>query len=136
MRPSSRFPARCLGIALVAVGLLILRQADAEAPHNPEVALWELVHHGILPAVPIVILGVCTAMLPSRLHIMCGVLVGALPALACSSLVVDPDPSNQGQTIPTLVAYSLPLTLPFTVGVGGLLGEYVHRRTKRRSSFS
>ena len=131
--PSSRLLARCLGIAFAAVGLVIVRQADAEASQNPEIALWELVHHGILPGVPMVVLGVCTAMLPSRLPIMCGVLVGALPALACSSLVVDPDPRNQGQTIPTLVAYSLPLTLPFTVGVGGLLGDYVHQRlTKPR----
>lgn len=128
MRPYPHFLAWCLGIVVTVAGLLIVWQADAEGSPNPEVAFWELVHHGILPAVPIVVLGVCTAMLPSRLPIMCGVLVGALPALACSSLVVDPDPNNHGQSFPTLVAYTIPLTLPFTVGVGGLLGDYLHQR--------
>ncbi|MCY3820523.1 MAG: hypothetical protein OXH52_14380 [Gammaproteobacteria bacterium] len=119
--------ARSLGIGFAALGLLILWQAVREASPNPEIALWELVHHGILPAVPILVLGVCTAMLPSRLPVMCGVLIGGLPALACSSLLVDPNPDNHGQSIPTLVAYSLPLTLPVTVGLGGLLGNYLHR---------
>ena len=126
-RPSSHLLARSLGIGFAALGLLILWQAAREASPNPEIALWELVHHGILPAVPILVLGVCTALLPSRLPIMCGVLIGAFPALACSSLLVDPNPDNHGQSIPTLVAYSLPLTLPLTVGLGGLLGNYLHR---------
>ena len=59
---------------------------------------------------------------------MCGALAGAFPALACSSLLVDPNPDNHGQSISALVAYSLPLTLPFTVGLGGLLGDHLHRQ--------
>ena len=129
--PSSYWLARSVGFVVAAVGLLILWQANHEASPDPEIALWELVHHGILPAVPIIVLGVCTALLPSRLSIMCGALVGLFPALACSSLLIDPDPDNHGQTVSALVAYSLPLTLPFTVGLGGLLGNYLHRQLAR-----
>ncbi len=125
---SAFWRARVLGAGVAAVGVLILWQANQEASPDPEIALWEFVHHGVLPAIPIIVLGVCTAMLPSRLSIMCGALVGAFPALACSSLLVDPNPDNHGQSIPTLVAYSLPLTLPFTVGLGGLLGNHLHRQ--------
>lgn len=71
-------------------------------------------------------------MLPSRLPIMCGAIIGLFPALACSSLLVDPNPDDHGQTVPALVAYSLPLTLPFTVGLGGLLGNHLHRQFSRR----
>ena len=126
--------ARSLGFVVAIVGFLILWQANREASPEPEIALWEFVHHGILPAVPIIALGVITAILPSRLPIMCGALIGLFPALACSSLLVDLNSDNHGQTIPALVAYSLPLTLPFTVGLGGLLGNYLHRQLARSLS--
>ena len=129
--PSAHLLARVLGVGIAAIGLLILWQANREASPDPEIARWEFVHHGVLPAIPIIVLGVCTTMLPSRLPIMCGALVGAFPALACSSLLVDPNPDDRGQTISALVAYSLPLTLPFTVGLGGLLGNYLHQRLPR-----
>ena len=127
-RASAYWLARSLGFVVAVVGLLILWQASQELSSDPEIARWEFVHHGVLPAVPILFVGVCTAMLPSRLHIMCGAIVGLYPALACSSLLVDPNPDDHGQTPAALVAYSLPLTLPFTVGIGGLIGDYLHRR--------
>ena len=126
--PSAYWLARSLGPVVAVVGLLILWEANQEVSPDPQIALWEFVHHGILPAVPIIVLGVCTALVPSRLTIMCGAVIGLFPALACSSLLVDPNPDNNGQTVPALVAYSLPLTLPFTMGLGGLLGDYLHRQ--------
>ena len=78
--------------------------------------------------------GVCTAMLPSRLPIMCGATIGLYPALACSSLFVDPNPDDHGQTPSALIAYSLPLTLPFLVGLGGLMSHYLHRKIARALS--
>lgn len=126
--PSTYWLARSLGSVVAAVGLLILWQASQELSPDPEIARWEFVHHGVLPAIPMLFLGVCTAMLPSRLPIMCGAIVGLYPALACSSLLVDPNPDDHGQTPAALVAYSLPLTLPFTVGIGGLIGNSLHRR--------
>ena len=119
--------ARCLGAGALIVGLLILWQAHQGASSDPEIARWEFVHPGVVPAIPIALLAVCTALLPSRFPIMCGAMVGAFPALACSALLIDPNPDNHGRSTSTLVAYTLPLTLPITVGLGGMLGNYLHR---------
>ena len=122
--------ARVIGLGVIATAGLILWQAHLELSPDPRIALWEFVHHGILPAVPIALVGALTAALPSRLPAMCGALLGVVPALLCSSLVVDPDPANHGQTPAALVAYSLPITLPITVGLGVLLADRIDRRLR------
>ena len=129
-RPSPSVPllARAVGVAFAAVGVLTLLLSSVGTSPDPEIARWQFVHYGILPGISILVFGLITAMLPSRLPIMCGVLVGTLPAVMCSSLVVDPGPDISSQVVSSVVAYSLPLTLPFTVGVGGLIGNYVHRK--------
>ena len=128
-----RILARTIGLGLLAASLLILWQAHVEASPDPEVAHWEFVHHGILPAVPIALVGAAMTALPSRLPIMGGAVLGTLPALACSSVLVDPDPVSYGQTPVVLLAYSLPVTLPVTVGLGALGGDRVDRWVRFRS---
>ena len=127
---TARNGARAVGLGVIATAVLILWQASLETSPDPRIARWEFVHHGILPAVPIVIAGAVTAAFPSRLPAMCGALVGVVPALLCSSLFVDPDPANHGQTPAALVAYSLPITLPITVGLGVLWADRIDRRIR------
>ena len=117
-----------VGLGAVATAVLILWQASAKASPDPEVAYWEVVHHGLLPAVPIAMVGAAMMAFPSRFPMVGGALLGTLPALACSSLVVDPDPANHGQVPEVLLAYSLPVTLPATVGLGALLGDRIGKR--------
>lgn len=125
---TARAVARGGGVGVMATAVLILWQANLETSPDARIAHWELVHHGILPAVPIAMAGAVTAAFPSRLPAMCGALLGVVPALLCSSLVVDPDPANHGQTGAALVAYSLPITLPITVGLGVLWADRIDRR--------
>ena len=129
-RPGTTAPAvaRAIGLGVIATAVLILWQAHLETSPDPRIAHWEFVHHGILPAVPIAMVGTITAAFPSRLPAMYGALLGIVPALLCSSLVVDPDPANHGQTGAALVAYSLPITLPITVGLGVLWADRIDRR--------
>ncbi len=115
---------------MIATALLILWQANLETSSDPRIARWEFVHHGILPAVPIAMAGAVTAAFPSRLSAMCGALLGVVPALLCSSLFVDPDPANHGQTTAALLAYSLPVTLPITVGLGVLWADRIDQRLR------
>ncbi len=122
--------ARAVGLGVIVTAGLILWQAHLELSPDPRIALWEFVHHGILPAAPIALVGVLTAALPSRLPLMWGALLGVVPALLCSSLLVDPDPANHGQTPAALVAYSLPITLPITVGLGVLWADRIDRRRR------
>lgn len=99
-----RILARTIGLGPLAASVLILWQAHVEASPDPEVAHWEFVHHGILPAVPIALVGAAMMALPSRLPTMGGAVLGTLPALACSSVLVDPDPVSHGQTPVVLLA--------------------------------
>ena len=115
---------------MIALAFLIVWQANLEGSPEPRIARWEFVHHGILPAVPVAIVGAVTAAFPSRLSVIYGALLGVVPALLCSSLFVDPDPVNHGQTPSALVAYSLPLTLPITVGLGLLWADRIDRRRR------
>lgn len=126
-RLATRVLALVIGLGAVLVAGQIVLQATAEASAEPAIARWELLHHGLVPAVPIAALGLITAAMPSRLPLMCGGLIGALPALAASSLNVEPDPGNHGQAPLVLLAYTLPLTLPITVG-SGILGADSLRR--------
>lgn len=125
-----RLSARAIGLGAVALSALILWQAVAESSAEPQVANWEIVHHGVLPAVPIAAVGVCTFALTSWFPVMCGALLGTFPALLCSSLIVDPDPGNHGQVPEALLAYSLPVTLPTTVGLGVLAVDRIERRIR------
>lgn len=125
-----RRAALAVGLGALLVALLILWRAHGDAP-SAEIAHWEFIHHGVVPAIPILMVGVCTMAFPRRFTWMLGALVGTIPALACSSLVVDPEPSDHGQTPMTLVAYTLPLTLPITVGYGILAAESVRRRVRQ-----
>ena len=131
-RPEStvRAAARAIGLCVVATAALILWQANLETSPDPDIARWEFVHHGILPAVPIAVVGVLTAAFPSRLRVMFGALLGMVPALLCSSLFVDPDPANHGQTPAALLAYSLPITVPITVGLGVIWADRIDRRLR------
>lgn len=128
---TTRTVARTIGLGLISTAVLILWQANLEAAPDPSTAHWELVHHGILPAAPIAIVGAVTAAFPSRLTVMCGAILGVVPALLCSSLLVDPVPANHGQTPSALLAYSLPVTLPITVGLGVLWADRIDRRFRR-----
>ena len=121
-----------VGVGAVGVAALILWQAIAESSADPRVALWEIVHHGILPAAAIALAGSCMIALPAWLPTMCGALLGTFPAVLCSSLLVAPDPANYGQVPEALLAYSLPVTLPITVGVGALVGLRIDRRLRER----
>lgn len=125
-----RLSARAIGLSAVALSALILWQAVAESSTDPEVANWEIIHHGVLPAVPIAAVGVCTFLLTSWFPVMCGALLGTFPALLCSSLLVDPDPGNHGQVPEALLAYSLPVTLPTTVGLAVLAVDRIERRIR------
>ena len=130
-RTGSRTTGLTVGLGAVATAVLILWQASVEASPDPDVARWEFIHHGLLPAVPIGMVGAALMAFPSRLPMVGGALLGTLPALACSSLLVDPDPANHGQVPEVLLAYSLPVTLPVTVGLGALLGDRVDTWTRR-----
>lgn len=125
---TTRTVATTIGLGLISTAGLILWQANLEASPDPSIAHWVLVHHGILPAVPIAMVGAITAAFPSRLTVMCGALLGVVPALLCSSLLVAPVPVNDGQTSSALIAYSLPVTLPITVGLGVLWADRIDRR--------
>ena len=127
---SARAVARSIGLGVTATAVLILWQASLETSPDPRIAHWEFVHHGILPAVPIAIVGALTAAFPSRLPVMGGALLGIVPALLCSSLMVDPDPANHGQTTAALIAYSLPITVPISVGLGVLWADRIDRRIR------
>lgn len=129
-RTAFRMSARAIGLGAVALSALILWQAVAESSTDPEVANWEIIHHGVLPAVPIAAVGVCTFLLTSWFPVMCGALLGTFPALLCSSLLVDPDPGNHGQVPEALLAYSLPVTLPTTVGLAVLAVDRIERRIR------
>lgn len=122
--------ARWVGVGVLATAAAILWRACLEASPEPSVAYWEFVHRGILPAIPVAIVGATTFAFPSRLPAMCGALLGVVPALLCSSLFVDPDPGNHGQTPAALGAYSLPVTLPITVGLGVLMAERIVPRLR------
>ncbi len=123
--------ALAIGLGAVLVALLVLWRAGGDGTPNPEVASWEFIHHGLVPAIPILAVGVCTMAFPRRLIWMSGALVGVIPALACSAIFVDPDPGDRGQTLLTLVAYTLPLTLPITVGCGILAADSARRRVQQ-----
>ena len=129
-RTSARTCARAIGLGVTATAVMILWQASLETSPDPRIAHWEFIHHGILPALPIAMVGALTAAFPSRLPVMCGALLGIVPALLCSSLVVDPNPANHGQTTAALVAYSLPITVPITVGLGVLWADRIDRRIR------
>ena len=125
--------ARAVGLGAVATALLILWLAHAETSPDPRAAHWELVHHGIVPAIPVAMVGLVTLALPARPMAMFAALVGVVPAVLCSSLVVDPDPANHGQTSAALVAYSLPVTLPITVGLSVLWADRLDERIREYS---
>lgn len=131
--PLARRLATVLGLGTTLLAASILVVAYLQAPPDPRVAQWELLHHGIVPAVPLAALGLAIALLPSRLVPLCGALAGSFPALICSSLLVDPPPDSDGQSVQTLIALSLPLTLPMTVGVGILCADQFRRSIERRA---
>ena len=62
-RPETMAPAvaRAIGLGVIATAVLILWQANLETSPDPRIAHWEFVHHGILPAVPIAMVGALTA---------------------------------------------------------------------------
>lgn len=125
-----RMSARAIGLGAMVISAMILWQAISESSVDPRVANWEIVHHGVLPAAPIAVLGLCAFALTTWLPMMCGALLGTFPAVACSSLLVDPNPANHGQVPEALLAYSLPVTLPITVGLGALAGDRIERRIR------
>lgn len=62
---------------------MILWRASPETPPDLRIAHWEFIHHGILPVVPIAMVGAITAAFPSQLPVMCGSLLGIVLALIC-----------------------------------------------------
>ena len=127
---TARAAARAIGLCVVATAMLILWQASLMTSPDPDIAQWEFVHHGILPAAPIALVGALTAAFPSRLRVMFGALLGMVPALLCSSLFVDPDAANHGQTSAALLAYSLPITVPITAGLGVIWADRIDQRLR------
>ena len=121
----TRLLAGAAGLGAVGMAAVILVRAHVEGSADPLDPSWELLYHGILPAVPIAMVGISMVALPTRLLAMCGALVGTGTAVLCSSLVVDPDPRYPGKVPLVFLSY---LTLPITVGVCVLLADRLDRR--------